>query len=1114
VIPGLSGSLLSHDAVEAWLPSQAARPGGHTGGFNGRLAAAWRDMGPSHGARAVYDRIAAPVAGALGLRLTLDGSDRHGMLLAHAEAHGRLCAAVVVLPWGAAPGEAWRTAVHQGIARGARWCLCFNGPTLRIVDARRTYTRRHAEFDLPLAARDPLAGALVHALLGADAFAGPDGAALDRAVTISERYRASVRASLQAGVHDAVTQLMRAFARAGRRHGRQGGKDGVFDESLTVVYRVLFLLFAEARGLVPGWHPTYREGYTIESLRAGVEIEARPRGLWEALQAIARLAHRGCRAGELRVPPFNGRLFSPALAPLAESARLDDGAVREALLALTTRPGRAGRERISYADLGVEQLGGVYERILDFTPGGEPGAPALVRGGRRKASGSFYTPRALTEFVVRRTLAPLVRDASPDEVLSLRVLDPAMGSGAFLVAACRYLARAYEASLGVPASEIDERDRAGFRRTIAQRCLFGVDLNRMAVQLGRLSLWLATLAGDRPLTFLDHHLRAGNSLVGASLADLARRPAPGRAPRARAGGMPLFDCEDAGLPLAAAVGPRLALAAEPGDTLEQVRDKERTLAALANRRAGLGPWKEVADLWCAGWFAGERDVRILPAAFGALADELLGRGRSLPPPTAAPLLASARAAANRERFFHWPLEFPEVFYAEDGQPLHQPGFDAVVGNPPWEMLRGDSGSGDERRAAALAAARLTRFARASGVYRLQGDGHANLFQLFVERSLSLVRRGGRIGLLLPSGFATDHGCGALRRHVLDRTTVDACVSVENRDALFPIHRGLKFVLLCATADGRTPALPYRAGVRSPEALDRIPDAGPDPEAVALPRPLLDRLSGPQAAIPDIRSAGDLALVSRLSFAHPALGDPAGWGAHFGRELNATEDRKHFVERRRPADGGSRDTDDLHLVVEGKQIQPFAVDLEASRFAIPAGAAGRLLDPARTFGRPRLAYRDVASATNRLTLIAAVLPAGVVTTHTLFCLKSELDLESQRTLCALLNSFVANYLVRLRVTTHVSAGIIERLPVPRPARGTAAFAGIATLSAALARRPSDANAGCRLQAAAARLYGLSAPEFRRVLDSFPLIDAGFRQGCLERFLALHPSTFSLPPSALI
>ena len=139
-----------------------------------------------------------------------------------------------------------------------------------------------------------------------------------------------------------------------------------------VVYRILFLLFAEARGLVPRWHPIYRDGYTIEALRGPVEMLPRPIGVWEALQAIARLAQRGCRIGTLRVPPFNGRLFSPAHAPLADSVPLDEGVVRDALLALTTRPRRGGFERIAYGDLGVEQLGGVYEHLLDFDRNARP----------------------------------------------------------------------------------------------------------------------------------------------------------------------------------------------------------------------------------------------------------------------------------------------------------------------------------------------------------------------------------------------------------------------------------------------------------------------------------------------------------------------------------------------------------------------------------------------------------------------------------------------------------------------------------------------------------------------------------------------------------------------
>ena len=204
-----------------------------------------------------------------------------------------------------------------------------------------------------------------------------------------------MRDSLQIGVQDALTHLTRAFAAAARaRRAREFMQTTLLDESLVVVYRVLFLLFAEARGLVPVWHPTFRDSYTIDSLRTGVETLPRPRGVWEALQAIARLAHRGCHAGSLRVPPFNGRLFSPVHAPLAETVPLDEAAVRNALLALTTRATATGRERIAYADLGVEHLGGVYERVLDYDVKAPPAqSPVAARGGRRKATGTFYTPR-------------------------------------------------------------------------------------------------------------------------------------------------------------------------------------------------------------------------------------------------------------------------------------------------------------------------------------------------------------------------------------------------------------------------------------------------------------------------------------------------------------------------------------------------------------------------------------------------------------------------------------------------------------------------------------------------------------------------------------------------
>ena len=313
------------------------------------------------------------------------------------------------------------------------------------------------------------------------------------------------------------------------------------DEALVIVYRILFLLFVEARDLVPRGHPTYGRAYSVSQLVREVLADREARGSWDALAAITRLSRMGCRTDDLIVRPFNGRLFARRAAPSLEArssgrglrrrVAAQDDAMRGTLVALGSRQGSGGREEITYGDLGVEQLGAVYERVLDLEPAAK--SDARQHSTLRKQTGTFYTPQALAEFVVRRTLAPLVAGAPADRILSLRVVDPAMGSGAFLVAACRYLAEAYERALvdegRLAPGDVDEDGRAAMRRLVAERCLAGVDANPVAVQLARLSLWLTTLAHGRPLTFLDHRLRSGNSLIGATPDDLTRIPSRGRA---------------------------------------------------------------------------------------------------------------------------------------------------------------------------------------------------------------------------------------------------------------------------------------------------------------------------------------------------------------------------------------------------------------------------------------------------------------------------------------------------------------------------------------------------------------------------------------------------------
>ena len=999
--------------------------------------------------------------------------------------------AVLVVTWNAPLSSAGRGAIHGGISADVRWALCCNGSSIRIVDAQRTWSRDYLEFGLDALGDSDDAQSLLWSLVRAEAVSATPPL-LDRAVGESVRHGLVVCRALGDGVLDALRLLVSALAP--RSRGRHE-PDVLFEHSLTVVYRLLFLLFAEARGLVPLWHPVYRDRYSLGTIVDALVADRAPPGVWRAVQAISRLAHTGCSAGTLSVTAFNGRLFSPTNASAFDQGRVDDGIVGRAVVAVSTMAmARSGRRaRVAFRDLDVEQLGAVYERVLDYQPARSGGSVALARTGDvRKSTGTFYTPRSMTSYLVRRTLEPLVAGRSAEDILNLRVLDPAMGSGAFLVSACRYLAAAAEQALVQDgewqAHDVTTADRTLLRRQIASRCLFGVDLNPMAVQLARLSLWLATLSANKPLSFLDHHLIAGNSLTGASPADVQRQP-PGKGRRRRSSDAPpLFSEADLAPTLADGVAVRRRLTSEADESAAIVRAKEQSLAELTRPAAPISRWCRLLDLWCAAWFW-EHGTPPDHRSFADLSNHILGTPHQLPARFAAPILEQAATVARRHRFLHWPLAFPEVFANTNGDPLPNGGFDAVIGNPPWDMVRGDSGDEETRADRRAEARQLASFVRESGIYASDPRGHANRYQLFVERALQLVRRGGRVGLVLPSGVASDAGAATLRRFLFDRACIDEITGLDNRDAIFPIHRSTRFVLLTCSAGTPTADIRCRFGISTTDALERADDG--DRSVETLSRGLHERLSGPDdLGIPDVGGAIDLRLLERISSRFPRIGDRGGWHAQFGRELNATDDRGDFE----PYVAG----DTARPVVEGKQIEPFRVCVGRSRYQLAPEA------PARIPRRTRLAYRDVASATNRLTLIAAMIPSRAVTTHTLFCLKTPLPLDSQQVLCGLLNSYVANYLVRFRVNTHVTVSLVSRLPVPFIAAGDPVFDRILALVRALLQTRESAeemDEYAQLQALIARLYGLSSSELEHVLSTFPLVSDDIKRGTRDCFRRL-------------
>jgi hypothetical protein len=1100
MIPGVRGGLISGAFARDVLPTLpesvpvSASISSALASWSVRLE---RTLGIASSVRSITDVAVLPLLDLLGLTVhrRVDGSET---CLLHVIA-GSTRLVVVVCGWSDRLDRIWRLSVIHAIGGDARWCLCCNGREARLVDAHRTWSREFLEFDCLVLGQEPSAQQLLWTVLRADAIGG-EPPLIDRVVDLSRRHGVRVCRVLGNGVLEALALLVGTMA----ARKRAGSTPVLFEQSLTVLYRVLFLLFAEARGLVPLWHPVYRDRYSLDAIVTTLLRGQRYRGLWQAVQAISRLAHAGCSTGELRVTAFNGRLFSPSQAEAFDRTPIADTVMGRAVVAVSTTPVNGGptrtrptnrRARIVYRDLDVEQLGAVYERVLEYEPTSRGDAPLVRTRDARKSSGTFYTPRALTAYLVRQTLEPLAKGRSAEQVLALKILDPAMGSGAFLVAACRYLSAIVEEALIEDgtwhAPEVTAADRAVLRREVASRCLFGVDLNPMAVQLARLSLWLATLATDKPLSFFDHHLVAGNSLVGASPDDLRRQPGGGALRGRRHEDLPLFPEDSLSSVVEHAIRVRVQLTMQPDDSSAVVREKERTLASLYAPGSSLTTWSRLLDLWCAGWFwsSGSPPDR---GTFRELSARLLNGAGALPERLSSSLLSQSDAVAARCRFHHWPLVFPEIFLDEQGRARSSPGFDAVIGNPPWDMVRGDAGNEEARASRKAEARRLTDFVRESGIYRVESSAHANLYQLFVERALQLVHRGGRVGLVLPSGVISDAGAAALRRHLFDRADVDSITGLDNREAIFPIHRSTRFVLLTCSPGRATGTIGCRFGITRVVDLERAESDAVAP--ITLTRAFIERLSGADdLGIPELTTARALAIVERISAGVPRLGEDKGWCAQFSRELNATDDRHAFV----PCTG----TADSRPIVEGKQLDPFRVSLDRCRLELDVGA----LEGRRLPHRARLAYRDVASATNRLTLIAAIVPARAVTTHTLFCLRTRLTSTEQHVLCALLNSFVANYLIRLRVNTHVTAALMSRLPVPVIRDAHPLFDPLGVLSETLSRSAApveEMDEYAQLQALCAHAYHLKASEFEHILATFPLIPSRVRQHALSAFNDIH------------
>ena len=575
---------------------------------------------------------------------------------------------------------------------------------------------------------------------------------------VSADYARDVGDSLKAQVYEALRHVAQGFLdyRPNNLQPEPETLKAIYDHALIVLYRLLFILYAEARELLPvRENAGYRESYSLESIKKAIQKNLAARKpllpntatLWPQLKALFSIIDEG--SPPLNVATFNGGLFDPQRYPFLEQYAVGDQHLQQAIDKLA----RVDGQFVDYRDLAERHLGTIYEGLLEFhlekiDPADHGWTVDLkTEKGERKATGSYYTPDYIVKYMVEETLGPVLGKATAEAVteqekiaavLDVKVLDPAMGSGHFPVEATEYIARFLVEYIEQPPTDAgDEADLAYWKRRVAQSCIYGVDLNPLAVDLAKLSLWLATVAKNRPLSFLDHHLRCGNSLIGTHLADLrlgtagSKKGSSKKAPAAFVQGadvaqLILFDDENLRQAMTTAVDMMWSIESSPAQTVADVKGQEQIYANL--RQKLTDKYGMLANLVSATHFG----LAIDPALWKSLADYATGR-ISIAPPQFDTWLQAAATFSARYRFFHWELEFPEVFFDRHGQLKGAAaGFDVVIGNPPYVRQE-----------------ELGQFKPYFAVvYPETYRGVADLYVYFYQQGLRLIRIGGRMSYIV------------------------------------------------------------------------------------------------------------------------------------------------------------------------------------------------------------------------------------------------------------------------------------------------------------------------------------------------------------------------------
>lgn len=885
----------------------------------------------------------------------------------------------------------------------ALWGLVFAGDRVRLMRDNASLTRpAWIEADLGAMFRDEMFAdftafwLFAHATRFGAQDAAPSDCPLEQWREAGLKQGVEARKDLYANVATALEELGQGLVDANpdlRDKLATGAlsMQALFEELLRTVYRLIFLAVAEDRDLL---HPRrtprearqlYAAGYSFtfwrERSRRRVARD-KHHDAWEAMKVtLASLEH----GEEMLGLPALGGLFAQGSTRHLNAARLPNRAFLAALFCLGFIRKDGVTHRINWRDLKTEELGSVYEGLLEIRPSltasGEFQLGTGAKGNDRKTSGSYYTPDSLVECLLDSALNPVLEraeanGATPDEkvaaILDLKVIDPACGSGHFLLGAARRMA---DRVARLRNEDAGKEDTQAALRDVVSRCIHGVDRNPMAVELAKVALWIESVSPGQPLGFLDANIRCGDALLGVfdlavledGIPDEAYKPLTGdskdaakfylKANRDAKKGQGTFDFAGGGgvmpaKPIAAGLG---RIKSMPEDTVAQVEKKRQAFEAWKADPARYAT--EVAcDLYIAAFLMPKTEV---PAS----------HLRPMVPTTAdvrlklsggnvyGPLEGAAMDVAKAASALHWPLEFPDVMVTKGG-------FDVVLGNPPWERIKLQEQEffaghpvAEEPNAAARtrAIAKLAEapegtpdrtlyesfqiakriaeatstFARvpgdSGGRYRYTGTGDVNTYALFAEHFLSLTRESGGAGLIVPTGIATDGTTAPFFGHLVSSQRLAGLIDFENSAPLFAgVHRSFKFCLL-SIGSGVAEA-GFAFFLTDPAQLEQAE------RRFTLSPAQIARINPNTKTAPVFRARRDAELTAAIYDRVPVLidegkGDKPGasgnpWRATFhSRIWHMAEDSHWFRSAEQLADQGFRADGAYWVDEDGKRYAP-------------------------------------------------------------------------------------------------------------------------------------------------------------------------------------------------